>query len=329
LATAYTLPPPPPNPFLSSRCTDPQLFTGFSPSLSPLAESFPADSTGRLDNLKRRLLQDPDWAAVSAARPLEIAFTSAHEAEHFGKRRRLTETDRKRLSATHGNQTILAVPKSRYWKDRDNPLDQIQIKITGQPHSQHPRNSQGIHTPPDRCANQGFTRSQSPDLLRSRLSANAQYGAHLRSDLSTSEIPPSTKSPIQRTRHITDEDKVLGERPDQGRQFSSSHQPQREPACSPTETLSASPTLIVTDSLSTTGTQSWLPHPTRRVLPSSPLLPRSKDVDLPTRAPYVPSHDQNSSGPFTRCAEDTSPAAPVKIFGQLVQMRSIDDAERL
>lgn len=279
--------------------------------------------------MKRRLLQEPDWAAVSAARPLEIAFTSAHEAEHFGKRRKLTETDRKRLSATYGNQTTLAFSKSHYWKDRVNPLDQIQIKITGQPGSQHPQNSQGIHTPPDRCANQGFPRSQIPDLPRSRLSANAQHGAHLRSDLSASEAPPSTESPIQPTRRLTIEDEVLGG-PGHGPQLSSSHQQlQRDSSCSPTETLPASPTLIAIESLYTTGTQSWLPQPTRRAFPSSPLFSRSQAVNPPARVSHVPSHNQKSSDPFTHCAEDTSPATPVKIFGQLVQMRSTDEAERL
>lgn len=294
-----------------------------------MAGSVPAVSTGRLDNVKRRLLQEPDWAAVSAARPLEIAFTSAHEAEHFGKRRKLTETDRKRLSATYGNQTTLAFSKSHYWKDRVNPLDQIQIKITGQPGSQHPQNSQGIHTPPDRCANQGFPRSQIPDLPRSRLSANAQHCAHLRSDLSASEAPPSTESPIQPTRRRTIEDEVLGG-PGHGPQLSSSHQQlQRESSCSPTETLPASPTLIAIESLYTTGTQSWLPQPTRRAFPSSPLFSRSQAVNPPARVSHVPSHNQKSSDPFTHCAEDTSPATPVQIFGQLVQMRSTDGAERL
>lgn len=294
-----------------------------------MAGSVPADSTGRLNNLKRRLLQDPDWAAVSAARPLEIAFTSAQEAEHFGKRRRLTETDRKRLSATHGNQTTLAFPKSQYWKDRDNPVDQIQIKITSQPVSQHPHNSQGIHTPPDRYANQDSPRSQCPDLPWPRLSANVRHSAHLRSDLSASEAPPSTESPIQRTRHFTIEDEVFGEKLDLGPQVLLSHQLLRKSSYSPTEILPASPTLIATDSLSTTKTQSWLPQPTRRAFPSSPLLSRSQAANPPARASHLPSHGQNSSDPFTRCAKETSPAAPVKIFGQLVRMRSTDDEELL
>jgi hypothetical protein len=293
-----------------------------------LAGSVPADYTGRLETLKRRLLQNPDWAALSAARPLEVAFTSAQEAEHFGKRSRLTETDRKRLSATHGNQTILAFPKAQYSTDKGNYLGQIQIKITGQPVGQHSQVSQGIHTPPDRYTNHDFPRS--PHLLGSRLSANAPYSARWRSDLSDTAAPPSTtESSIQRRRHFTIEEKVLGEQPDHGPRFSSSYQPQREPSCSPTETLPASPALIATDSLSTTGTQSWLPQPTRRAFPSSPLLSRSEAVDAPTRVSHVTSHSQNSSDPLTRRAEETCPAKPVKIFGQFVRMRSTDEAERL
>ncbi|KAJ5459586.1 uncharacterized protein N7458_001138, partial [Penicillium daleae] len=143
--------PDPDNRDDDSRCTDPQPFTGFSttsPRSSLLAGSIPVDSTGRLKTLKRRLLQDPDWAAVAAARPLKVTFTSAREAEHFGKRRRLTEEDRKRLSATHGNQAILAFPRSHYWRDRESSLDKIQIKITSQPASQHLQNSQCQQTHP-------------------------------------------------------------------------------------------------------------------------------------------------------------------------------------
>ena len=46
--------------------------------------------------LKHRLLKEIDCAAVSAVRPLEINFPAVEE--RFGKRRRLTETDRKRLA---------------------------------------------------------------------------------------------------------------------------------------------------------------------------------------------------------------------------------------
>lgn len=288
----------------------------------------PVDSTGRLETLKRRLLQDPDWAAVAAARPLKVTFTSAREAEHFGKRRRLTEKDRKRLSATHGNQAILAFPRSHYWRDRESSLDKIQIKITGQPASQHLQNSQGQQTHPGRHANHDFP--QSPDLPGPRLSANARCSAHSRSDLSASEAPPSASLPIQHKRHFTVEDQVLGEQTDQGLRLpSSSHQPRRKPSCSPTETLPVSPTLIATDSLSTNGTQSWLPQPTRRTFPSSPLLQRAKNVHTLAMASRMPYPSQNSSDPFAPRVQDTSPAWPVKIFGQLVRMCSIDEAEPL
>ncbi|KAF7173616.1 hypothetical protein CNMCM6106_007686 [Aspergillus hiratsukae] len=52
----------------------------------------------RIEDIKRQLLQATDWAAVGAARPLKISFTPVEEVEHFGKRRRLTEADRKRLT---------------------------------------------------------------------------------------------------------------------------------------------------------------------------------------------------------------------------------------
>ena len=61
-----------------------------------------AAATGpdRLRGLKRRRLVNAkiDGAAISAVRPAEIAFTPVEELEHFGKRRKLTDMDRKRLT---------------------------------------------------------------------------------------------------------------------------------------------------------------------------------------------------------------------------------------
>lgn len=204
------------------------------PSLRPLAGSVSADSTLHLDLLKRRLLRDPDWAALSAARPLEVTFASAQDAERFGKRRRLTETDRKRLSATHGNQRTLAFPRSDDWRENENALDRIQIRITGQPGSQHLQNGQGLQTPPNRHANHDL--SQSPGPHRPRLSANARYSAHLRSDPSSTVAPPSTESLIPHMRHVVVENQVLREQMGCGPHLPSQPR-QREASCSPTETL--------------------------------------------------------------------------------------------
>ena len=262
-------------------------FSTTSPGSSPLAGSMPVDNIGRLKTLKRRLLQDPDWAAVAAARPLKVTFAQAQEAEHFGKRRRLTETDRKRSSATRGNRTILAFPKSHYWTHEESPLDKIQIQITAQPARQHLQNSQGLQTPTGRHANHDFP--QSPDLPGPRLPANARRSARWRSDLSASDAPPASLPTYQR-QNLTVEDQVLGEQTDGGqRRPSSSHQPRREPSCSPTETLPVSPTLIATDSLTTDGTQSWLPQSTRRTFPSSPLLQRVEASNALSMASRMPS----------------------------------------
>lgn len=100
--------------------------------------------------MKRRLLQDPDWGAVSAARPLKIVFASVEETERFGKRRRLNDTDRKRLSAGCGNRPFPRLAKSRQ-QGRDIPphdttLDQIQIQINGRPTGHHSSDSQALST---------------------------------------------------------------------------------------------------------------------------------------------------------------------------------------
>lgn len=50
----------------------------------------------QLDILRQKLLQKDDWATVSICRPLRMAFASVEEREKVGRRRRITEDDRKR-----------------------------------------------------------------------------------------------------------------------------------------------------------------------------------------------------------------------------------------
>ncbi|OQE38529.1 hypothetical protein PENCOP_c008G08136 [Penicillium coprophilum] len=59
-----------------------------------------------LSEVKRQLLKEPDWAAVSVTRPLELAFTPMEEVERFGKRRKLNDKDRKRLVPSNNNGSI-------------------------------------------------------------------------------------------------------------------------------------------------------------------------------------------------------------------------------
>lgn len=94
-----------------------------------------------LDTVKRQLLQDPDWATVSAARPLEITFTPAEEIEQFGKRRKLNDHDRKRLSAAHGHRSLSGLAtlcrNDRDASSKEAGLDQIKIRIDGRPAGLH------------------------------------------------------------------------------------------------------------------------------------------------------------------------------------------------
>ncbi|KAJ5197781.1 uncharacterized protein N7498_006898 [Penicillium cinerascens] len=121
------------------------------PALTPPRLPGASTTTGgtRLDSLKRQLLQDPDWAAVSAARPLEMTFTPAEEIERFGKRRKLNDHDRQRLSAAYGHQSLsdfaTLCRKSRDASPRDVRLDQITIRIDGCPAGLH-SSSQGKST---------------------------------------------------------------------------------------------------------------------------------------------------------------------------------------
>lgn len=117
------------------------------PAGSRLPRGTPNSRNSRLDTLKHRLLQDPDWAAVSAARPLEITFAPAEEIERFGKRRKLNDNDRKRLSAAYGSNSQLSLLKSRETNALWNTdLDQVQIRINGRPVGMQQSDSQGMTT---------------------------------------------------------------------------------------------------------------------------------------------------------------------------------------
>lgn len=95
--------------------------------------------------MKYRLLQEPDWAAVSAARPLAITFAPVEETERFGKRRKLNDKDRKRLSAAYGSQSLPGLLKSRETEALWNgDLDRVKIRINGRPVGMHSSESPGV-----------------------------------------------------------------------------------------------------------------------------------------------------------------------------------------
>ncbi|KAJ5588076.1 hypothetical protein N7537_010754 [Penicillium hordei] len=95
-----------------------------------------------LTKVKHQLLKEPDWAAVSATRPLELAFTSVEEVERFGKRRKLNDKDRKRMVAANNNgSTFFERPKpSRRGRNSSSVIDaieeDIQFELNGRPVAQ-------------------------------------------------------------------------------------------------------------------------------------------------------------------------------------------------
>ena len=101
-------------------------------------ENLPTPTT-KSGALKHALLQQTDWAAVSLARPLEIRFASAEERERFGKRRKLTDSDRKRLSVDHGASTLPGFFKSRKTGlgGPEHSIGQIKVHINGQHAGSH------------------------------------------------------------------------------------------------------------------------------------------------------------------------------------------------
>ncbi|PYH78337.1 hypothetical protein BO82DRAFT_158151 [Aspergillus uvarum CBS 121591] len=86
----------------------------------------------RLDRLRRDLLKKPDWAAVAAARPIQIAFPTPESLARFGKRRKITESDRTRLT-TSGSRSAHVVWHS---KRKGSPMEavdfsQMSLRING------------------------------------------------------------------------------------------------------------------------------------------------------------------------------------------------------
>ncbi|KAJ6114479.1 hypothetical protein N7486_000257 [Penicillium sp. IBT 16267x] len=128
-----------PTPFRGFPDVFPKDGTGETAEVNQTTDSGKPRSAKGLPNnklgvLKRRLLQQPDWAAVSVARPLEIKFASAEEVGHVAKRRKLTDLDRKRLSA-HGNLPLpgcFMSHKKRLLSSESIGLGHVKIRIDGQ-----------------------------------------------------------------------------------------------------------------------------------------------------------------------------------------------------
>ncbi|KGO42500.1 hypothetical protein PEX1_092470 [Penicillium expansum] len=140
---------PPPSPFRnfpdigfkgsSTRDKDEAETNGNQVAEEPVSHSTGGQSThsgNDLTEVKRQLLKEPDWAAVSATRPLELEFTSVEEVERFGKRRKLNGKDRKRLD--NNGSTLFERPRPlRRARNSSSVIDtieeDIQFEFSGRP----------------------------------------------------------------------------------------------------------------------------------------------------------------------------------------------------
>ncbi|KAJ5626292.1 hypothetical protein N7510_002601 [Penicillium lagena] len=106
----------------------------------------PASKTNHLEGIKRQLLQKCDWATISTACPLNIAFAPVEETERFGKRRRLNDHDKRRLN-THGHGADLRLTHSDQERTKCTLLNvdagDIHIRINGRSTGLQSSNSQG------------------------------------------------------------------------------------------------------------------------------------------------------------------------------------------
>lgn len=126
---------------------------------------------------KHWLLQSSDWAVVSLSCPLDIKFTPVEEFEQFGKRRKLNDTDHKRLS-TQAGKTNRGLFQSRTKARRlsseryiSHSLNQIQIHIDGRPTCPHPDSNVSSENPPSRCSSQSIRLGHQTAIEDPRLSA--------------------------------------------------------------------------------------------------------------------------------------------------------------
>ncbi|KAI9934363.1 hypothetical protein ASPWEDRAFT_181493 [Aspergillus wentii DTO 134E9] len=103
----------------------------------PSSSIGPSQHSTRLDCIKQQLLETSDWAGLAATRPLKMAFTSATELEGFGKRRKLTEADRRRLASSSSRSVLPPEIGLFRGKHRDyassgiETVEDIDIRING------------------------------------------------------------------------------------------------------------------------------------------------------------------------------------------------------
>ena len=114
-------------------------------SASYLTGGQTSQSDSGLTGVKRQLLKDRDVAAVSAARPLDLAFTSFEEVERFGKRRKLNDRNRNRLVAANNNgSAFFERPRRRNPSSVIDTIEEdIQFEIDGRPVAQS-KGSSGV-----------------------------------------------------------------------------------------------------------------------------------------------------------------------------------------
>ncbi|KAJ5572457.1 hypothetical protein N7450_009441, partial [Penicillium hetheringtonii] len=126
---------------------------------------------------------------------------SRQEFEQFGKRRKLNDTDHKRLS-TQAGKTNRGLFQSRTKARRlsseryiSHSLNQIQIHIDGRPTCPHPDSNVSSENPPSRCSSQSIRLGHQTAIEDPRLSAqlHEQTRPQNRSQKLTTYNPGSQK----------------------------------------------------------------------------------------------------------------------------------------
>ncbi|KAJ5119174.1 hypothetical protein N7448_010881 [Penicillium atrosanguineum] len=291
-------------------------------------------SRPHLDTVKRQLLQDPDWATVCAARPLEIAFTPAEEIEQFGKRRKLNDRDRKRLSAAHGHYSLSSLAtlcrNGRDASPRKVDSDQIKIRIDGRPAGLH-SGSQGKSTsvPSSQSMLLDHETSQiSHSSAREEESFRPEYARVARSSRLT--LQPSYNQPMLEKslagRYRTSAFDVTEPLDNI---ISGTALDYRTLSCSPATTLVASPAPSLSHVLPDREDFSWLPNSQHFNDSSSPKSGRLHATSLRGFNVNRSSYPNSPAHLFRDFSTTDSLPDPVRLYGQLINIRNHDIVETL
>lgn len=165
-------------------------------------------------DVRRGLLRRSDWVGISAKRPVRIQFESVEDREKIGRRRRKTQTDRRRRQPAHLRQVFQPSLDNRFWKRGDrnghSDLDTADISIrvgeilhqSPQTWTSHgPNKTTDMSHDHDRQSSESMLLDREATYTARSSSEQCHSGSSPFNDVSSLMLPPSTtRRTLQSTR---------------------------------------------------------------------------------------------------------------------------------